>query len=163
MKDLGFILDDNLKFDRQINSVVKSCFYQLRLLVKAKPFLSFKDLEKLIHVFISSRLDYCNSLYLEISQQTLSRLQLVQNATARVLCGKKKREHITPILRSLHWLPVCYRVEFKVLLLVYKSLNGLAPMYLSELLMEQKSARSLRSLNQALLSTPKSRLKRRGD
>lgn len=146
VKNLGFILDDNLKFDRQINSVVKTCFYQLRLLAKAKPFLSFKDLEKLIHTFISSRLDYCNSLYLGISQQTMSRLQIVQNATARFLCGVKKREHITPILRSLHWLPMLFRVEFKVLLLVYKSINGLAPTYLSDLLTEYNQPSKISSI-----------------
>lgn len=141
VKNLGFIFDSDLKFDRQINSVVKTCFYQLRLLEKVKPFVSFKDLEKLIHVFISSRLDYCNSLYLGINQHTLARLQYVQNATARFLCGIKKREHITPILRSL--LPVRVRVEFKVLLLVYKSLNSLAPTYLSEMITEYKPARAL--------------------
>ncbi len=127
VKNLGFIFDDGLKFDRQINSVVKTCFFQLRLLSKAKPFLSFKDFEKVIHTFILSRLDYCNSLYFGISQTALSHLQLVQNAAARLLSGVKKREHITPILRSLHWLPVCFRVDLKILLLVYKSLNGLAP------------------------------------
>ncbi len=57
---MGFIFDDGLKFARQINSVVKVCFFQLRLLSKEKPFLSFKDFEKVIHAFILSRLDYCN-------------------------------------------------------------------------------------------------------
>ncbi len=140
-----------------------TCFFQLRLLSKAKPFLSFKDFEKVIHAFILSRLDYCNSHYFGISQTAISRLQLVQNAVARLLCGVKKREHITPILRSLHWLPVCFRVDFKIVLLVYKSRNGLAPTYLCELLTEYQPIRSLRSSNQDLLSTPKSRLKCRGD
>ncbi len=126
-------------------------------------FLSFKDFEKVIHTFILSRLDYCNSLYFGIRQTAISRLQLVQNAAARLLSGAKKREHITPILRSLHWLPACFRVDFKIVLLVYKSRNGLAPTYLCELLTEYQPIRSLRSSNQDLLSTPKSRLKCRGD
>ncbi len=83
----------------------------------------------------------------------------MQNAAARLLSGVKKREHITPILRSLHWLPVCFRVDFKILLLVYKSRNGLALTYLCELLTEYQPIRSLRSSNQDLLFTPKSRLK----
>ncbi len=87
----------------------------------------------------------------------------MQNAAARLLSGVKKREHITPILRSLHWLPVCFRVDLKILLLVYKSRNGLAPIYLCELLTEYQPIRSLRSSNQDLLFTPKSRLKCRGD
>lgn len=78
------------------------------------------------HAFILSRLYYCNSLYFGISQTALSRLQLVQNAVAWLLSEAKKREHITPILNSL----VHFRVDFKILLFVYKSLNGLAPAYL---------------------------------
>ena len=91
------------------------------------------DLEKVIHAFISSRLDYCNSLYVGIGQSELNRLQLVQNAAARLLTETKKREHITPVLSSLHWLPVRYRIDFKILLFVFKSLYGLAPEYLSDL------------------------------
>ncbi len=81
----------------------------------------------------------------------------------RLLTSTKKRDHITPVLRSLHWLPVRYRVNFKILLVVFKSLNGLAPAYLSDLLTEHRPLLSLRSSNQRLLSIPKSRLKCRGD
>lgn len=81
-----------------------------------KSFLSVPDLETVIHAFISTRLDYCNALYVGISQSLISRLQLVQNAAARLLTGIKKREHITPVLKRLHWLPVKYRIQYKVLL-----------------------------------------------
>ncbi len=114
VKNLGVVFDEHLKFDRQINSVVKSSFFQLRLLSKAKSFLSFKNLEKVIHAFITSKLDYCNSLYTGISQTALSRLQLVQNAAARLLTRSHKRDHITPVLQSFHWLPVRYRVDLKI-------------------------------------------------
>src|SRR4029434_7347240 len=100
------------------------CFYQLRTIAKIKSFLSPKDLEKVIHSFISSRLDYCNSLCTGISHSSLSRLQLVQNAAARLVTGTRKRNHISPILASLHWLPVRFRVDFKVLLFVFKALSG---------------------------------------
>lgn len=163
VKNLGVVFDEQMKFDRQINTVVKSSFFQLRLLAKVKPFLSFKNLEKVIHAFITSRLDYCNSLYAGISQTALSRLQLVQNAAARFLTRSRKRDHITPVLQSLHWLPVRYRVDFKILLIVFKSLHGMAPSYISELLIERSETRSLRSSNQRLLFTPKTRLKSRGD
>ncbi len=163
MKNLGVVFDEHLKFDRQINSVVKSSFFQLRLLSKAKSFLSFKNLEKVIHAFITSKLDYCNSLYIGISQTALSRLQLVQNAAARLLTRSHKRDHITPVLQSLHWLPVRFRVDFKILLIVYKSLNGMAPSYISDLLIEHNVNRSLRSSNQRLLFIPKTRRKCRGD
>lgn len=131
-KNLGFIFDSAFQFEKQISSVVKASFFQLRLLAKVKPYRLRKDFERVIHAFITSRLDYCNSLYVGLDQSSLHRLQLVQNAAARLLTGTKKREHITPVLASLHWLPVCFRIDFKILLLVFKILNGLAPSYLSE-------------------------------
>ena len=105
-KNLGVLFDTEFKLDRQVNSVVKSSFFHLRSIAKIKPFLSLHNLEIVIHALITSWLDYCNSLYIGISQSALSRLQLVQNSAARLLTGTKKRDHITPILASLHWLPV---------------------------------------------------------
>ncbi len=75
-----------------------------------------------MHAFVTSQLDYCNSLYIGASQTCVKCLQLVQNAAARLLKGKHKSEHITPILISLHWLPVKYRIDFKVLLFVFKGI-----------------------------------------
>src|SRR4029434_10832193 len=108
------LTDSAFKFDKQVNAVVKASFYLLGTNAKIKSCISPKDLEKVIHDFISSRLDYCNSLYTGISHSSLSRLQLVQNAAARLLTGTRKRDHISPILASLHWLPVRFRVDFKV-------------------------------------------------
>lgn len=134
VRNLGVILDESLNFDKQISSVISSSFYQLRLLSKVKPFLNHKTLEMAVNAFISSRLDYCNSLYCGISKTQIARLQLVQNAAARFLSNSRKSDHITPILRSLHWLPINFRIYFKILLFVYKSLCSHAPSYLSELL-----------------------------
>lgn len=161
-KNLGVIFDNGLKFDEQINSVVRSSFYHLRSIAKLKAFLTVKDLETVIHAFISSRLDYCNSLYLGVAKSSLSRLQMVQNAAARLLTGTRKREHILPVLFSLHWLPVEYRVKFKVLLYVFKGLYGQAPQYITDLL-HRKCSRSLRSSNKLMLTVPRSRLKLKGD
>ncbi len=162
-RNLGILFDSSLKFDKQISAVVKSCFYQLRLLSKVKPFLSRKNLETAIHAFISSRLDYCNSLYFSISQSSISRLQLVQNAAARLLEGKRKYDHISPILMSLHWLPVKYRIDFKIVLFVYKALNNLAPHYLTDLLLPYTPSRTLRSCDLGLLIVPRVKLKNWGD
>lgn len=126
-RNLGVFMDCSFKFDRQISSVGKSSFYQLRLLSKAKSYLPYSDLERAIHAFITCRLDYCNSLYCGLDHSSIHRLQLVQNAAARLLTGTRKREHITPVLASLHWLPVSFRINFKILLMVFKCLNGLAP------------------------------------
>ncbi len=162
-KNLGVIMDSDFKLDKQINSVVKSSFFQLRLLSKVKSCLSFNDFERVIHAFISSRLDYCNALYVGVSQTSLSRLQLVQNAAARLLTGTRKQEHISPVLASLHWLPVRFRIDFKILTFAFKSLHGLAPSYLAELLVAHEPVRALRSADQSLLVVPRARLKLRGD
>ncbi len=163
VKNLGVLFDNTLKFDKQINSVIKSGFFHLHLVAKVKPFLSFKDCEKVVHAFVFSRLDYCNSLYVGVCQTTLNRLQLLQNAAARLLTGTRKWDHISPILSSLGWLPDQYRIDFKLLVFVYKSLNGLAPSYLSELLLVHKPARSLRSSDHSILIVQRTKYKRRGD
>ncbi len=71
-----------------------------------------------VYAFVLSRLDYCNSLYCGMSKSQIARLQLVQNAAARLLLKCCKHEHITPILTSLHWLPVYQRIDFKILFLL---------------------------------------------
>ncbi len=88
---------------------------------------------------------------------------MVQNATARLLTGTRRFDHISPILCSLHWLPVCYRIEFKILLFVFKALSGTTPEYLSDLLNPNTPSRPLRSSEKRVLMVPRSRLKLKGD
>ncbi len=94
--------------DKQVNSVVQSCFFHLRQIAKVKPFLIFSDTQKIIHALIFSRLDYCNSLYCDINKSILDRLQLVQNAAARLLTRTRKYEHITPIVAD-----ACFEFELR--------------------------------------------------
>ena len=116
---------------------------------------SFSDAEKLVHAFMTSRLDYCNALLAGCPASSINKLQLVQNAAARVLTRSRKYDHITPILSSLHWLPIKFRIDYKVLLMTYKALNGLAPVYLTDLLSPYNPSRSLRSQNSGLLVVPR--------
>ncbi|KAA0722921.1 hypothetical protein E1301_Tti013651 [Triplophysa tibetana] len=117
--------------------------------------LSLSDAEKLIHAFMTSRLDYCNALLGGCPAGLLQKLQLVQNAAARVLTRTKKFEHITPVLSTLHWLPIKHRIKFKILLITYKALHGLAPQYLNELLLYYSPARALRSQASCQLVIPR--------
>ena len=162
-RNLGVHFDSDLTFIPHINKLVQSCFYHLRSISKIKHMLTPPDLEKVIHALIFSRLDYCNSLLSGINQKSLSRLQLVQNSAARLLTGFNRHQHITPILASLHWLPVCFRIDFKILLITFKARSGLAPSYIADILIPYEPARSLRSSGGALLTVPKSRLKTKGD
>ncbi len=95
VKNLGVVMNRDFKLDKHINLVIKSSFFQLRQLSKLKSFLFFKDLERIIHIFISSPLDYCNRLYVDIGKASLTRLEMVQNAAAPLLMGTRKRDHIT--------------------------------------------------------------------
>uniref|UniRef100_A0A3B3B5V6 Reverse transcriptase domain-containing protein n=1 Tax=Oryzias melastigma TaxID=30732 RepID=A0A3B3B5V6_ORYME len=158
-RNLGVVIDTDLHFDKHIKAVTKSAYYHLKNISRIKDLMSKQDLEKLVHAFIFSRLDYCNSVFTGLPKKSIRKLQLIQNSAARVLTRTKKVDHISPVLRSLHWLPVCQRIDFKVLLLVYKALNGLAPKYMTDLLTQYVPARPLRSSGSGLLSVPRVRTK----
>lgn len=159
VRNLGVILDSELNFDSHINSITKSAYYHLKNIARIRDFMPKQDLEKVIHAFISSKLDYCNGLFTGLSKKAIRKLQYIQNAAARVLTKTRKFDHITPILRSLHWLPINQRINFKALLLVYKSLNGLGPSYVSDLLLPYKPPRTLRSSDAGLLTIPRVKTK----
>lgn len=154
VRNLGVLFDQDLSFNSHIKQISKTAFFHLRNIAKIRPILSQSDAEKLVHAFVTSRLDYCNSLLSGCPSKSLKTLQLVQNAAARVLTRTRRRDHITPVLASLHWLPIKYRIEFKILLLTYKALSGQAPVYLKELLVPYNPSKALRSQNAGLLVVP---------
>ena len=116
-----------------------------------------KSTERLVHAFITSKLDINNALLFGLPDTSLQKLQRVQNAAARLVSRIPKRSHITPVLMQLHWLPVSYRIMYKILLTVHKAIFGIAPSYIMDMLELKKSSRSLRSSDQKfLLVIPKS-------
>ena len=125
--------------------------------------LSSSATERLIHAFVSSKLDYCNSILLGLPSYELEKLQRLQNTAARLTVRAKKSAHITPVLKSLHWLPVKERIIFKILLVTYKILHGFAPACLNELLLNFTPHRLLRSSSLNLLSIPKTKTVTYGD
>ncbi|XP_062594139.1 uncharacterized protein LOC134255636 [Saccostrea cucullata] len=114
----------------------------------------------MVNAVITARLDYGNCLLYGVSKALL-----VQNTAARLVTRSSKREHITPILADLHWLPVSFRPQYKILTYFYQSLHGLAPSYIKALIMEYKPTctRSLRSESTSRLVVPKIRTKTYGE
>ena len=95
-----------------------------------------------MHAFMTSRLDYCNALMYRLPACIISKLQRLQSSAARIVIRSRKFDHITPILRDLHWLPVSKRISFKVLILTYRALHDLAPDYIADLVMPYSPAPS---------------------
>ena len=131
--------------------------------MKIREYLTSEAATNLIHAFVSSRLDYGNSLLAGLPDTEISKLQKVQNTAARILTRTKKYDSISPVLKELHWLKVKERIDFKILMLTYKCLHDLAPPYLTELLEVYIPARQLRSESDLRLKVPKTRLKSYGD
>ena len=110
VQNIGAVLDNKLDVISQIINVCKSCYVHIRSLSKVRPFLSADTAFKLVHAFISSKLDYHNAPLYGISDQLLNQLQRIQNTAARIVTGARRSEHITLILCKLHWLPVKFRI-----------------------------------------------------
>jgi len=116
----------------QVHAVCQSTYNYLGQLCPVVQTLSVKARKTVIRAFVSSRLDYCNLLLFGVTDSLVQRLQAVQNAATCLVTGISWCEHITPVLRRLHLLPVRQRIEFKMAVLVYKSLNALSARYLMD-------------------------------
>ena len=155
-RNLGIMLDYGMSMSNQITNICRSVRYQLRNIGFIRKYLSKSATEKLVHALISSRLDFGNALLYNLPKTQLSKLQKLQNAAARMVTLSKKHDHITPILKSLHWLKVNDRIIFKILLLVFHAINGSAPLYNINLINKYTPVRLLRSSNSGFLVVPKS-------
>jgi len=134
--------------------LVTSSNFNIRALRHIRPMLDKTVANTMACSIVSTRLDYCNSLLYGTSASNIQRLQQVQNTFARVVSGTKRREHITPVLRDLHWLPVTQRIQYKVALITHKVLSTSQPPYLHNLVKESSPTRQLRSEGQRLLTKP---------
>ena len=143
-----------------ITKLFASLFYHIYNIHWIRKYLSWQSAEILVHAFITSRLDYCNGLLYGLPECLFNKLQRVQNACARLIFREQKFCHVTPLISELHWLPIKYRIEFKILLITFKILNFLAPTYLSSLIsLRLPSKYNLRnSSDNLLLSYPRFKL-----
>ena len=140
VRNLGVILDKHLTMQQQIGSVCRTSFYHLRRITRIRKFLSRPAAAQLVSAFVLSHIDYGNSLLAGLPASRLYSLQKAQNAAARVVTGARRRDPMTSHLRDLHWLPISYRIDFKIAVLTFRCLNGCAPSYLSSLLSRRNTA-----------------------
>ena len=129
-------MDSNLSLKDHVKNIGKSTHFHLRNIGKIRKYLDKPSSKIIIHAFVSSKLDHCNSLLFGLPAYQIQKQQLIQNTAAQIFTLKGEFEHITPTLIGLHWLPEN---------LVFKGLNGLAPSYITDLFKFKQSARSLRS------------------
>ena len=146
-----------------VSAIVKSAYFHIRKLYSVRKYVSEKSMKCLVQCFVISRLDYCNSLLYGIPEESLDKLQKVQNAAARLIYGVRKHDHVTHLLRNLHWLPIRYRIQYKIALITFKTQNGNGPEYLAELSLPLQQNRAIRSSHKNMLKVPKTKLKYGGD
>ena len=157
VKNLGVIFDSSMSMKHQINSVTKSCYQQIRRIKKIRKYLTEDAAKSLVNAHVTSRLDYCNSLFAGLPRYLIQKLQRVQNCAVRLIKRVPYRQSITRHTKSLHWLPVTERINFKILLIVYKSLNNVAPQYLKTMFQYYRPIRTLRSSSKSLLTVKRHR------
>ncbi|KAK2187123.1 hypothetical protein NP493_179g05008 [Ridgeia piscesae] len=162
VRNLGVVFDSSLSMTSHISTICRTAYMHLHNISHIRRYLTIDATKALVHAFVTSRLDYGNALLIGLPRDQINKLQRIQNMAARVITFTPRRDHITPVLKDLHWLPVECRIEYKILLNVYRCLNGMAPLYLANLLKRQ-SPGCTRSSEQHLLDIPRTKLASFGD
>ena len=164
VRNLGVTLNSNMHMDHHVNSVTRTCYGQIRQIGHIRPYLTSDATKTLINSLVTSRLDYCNALLYGVPKSTTSKLQTVQNTAARLITKTTRFEHITPILKDLHWLQIQDRIKYKILIQTFKTLHGQSPVYMRDLVEVYVPNRNLRSASAATTLVPqKCRLVSYGD
>src|SRR6188508_2778687 len=155
-RNLGVEFDSDLSYTHHISNICRSSFFQIRQIRQIRPSLNTNSAKLLANALVSTKLDYCNSLFYNLPSTSINRLQHVQNSLARVVIPSVRRcHHIYPILAKLHWLPIRKRIEFKIATITHKTLQNGQPSYLLDLLHPYNPTRTLRSSNTNSLEVPK--------
>ena len=165
VRSLGFVFDSQLSMTDHVNRFTRACFYQLRQLRFIRDSLTDDAAKMLVHALVSSRVDYYNSLLFGAPTHVLRKLQYVLSASARLITRGRRSDHITPVLRDLHWLSVAQRIDYKLALLVYKCLHDAGPSYLTAYCTALSTVNrhdDLRSAARGDLAQPRTRTRRLG-
>ena len=161
VRNLGSWFDQNLSMTPHINKICKAASFHIYNIRRIRKYLNNNATQTLVDSIVIGRLDYCNSLLYKVPAVHMSKLQRIQNSAARLVCSTPRFNHITPVLFSLHWLPVAYRIEFKILVLTFKAVYQLAPSYIYNLVrLKEKCKYQLRSSEELLLQLPMGKTKK---
>ena len=159
-KNLGVTLSCDMSMETHVTNVCKSAYIELRRISSIRKFLTVHATQTLVCSFVLSKLDYCNSLLSGCPKYLIDKLQMVQNSAARLVLKRRKREHVQPLLKQLHWLPIQSRIDYKLSTLCFNFFCCTSPDYLSDLLSVYTPARTLRSSSdQRSLCVPVTRTK----
>ena len=150
-------LDNTLSMEQHISHLCHSAYLAMRQISSICRYLTEKNTVQLVCSFVLSRLDYCNATLAGLPATQIARLQRIQNNAARL--QKSKRQHVTPLLKQLHWLPIQTRIDNKLATLAFRHFDDSLPQYLSSRLDIYQPSRSLRSNNDRLLRAPRWKLK----
>ena len=163
-KNLGVTLTSTMSMDSHVSNVCKSAYIELRRISSIRHYLTVDATKVLVCAFVLSKLDYCNSLFSGCPQYIIDKLQRVQNCAARLILKRRKRDHVQPLLRQLHWLPVRSRIEYKLSNLCFNHFAKSSPAYISDLLTVYVPTRTLRSsADSRTLVIPSTRTKTFGE
>ena len=154
VRNLGVLMDHHMSMDKQVTAICKACNFHLYRLSSIRRYLTTDATKSAVQALITSRLDYCNSLLANIPDKQIRRLKSIQHKSARLITRTTLHEHITPVLKQLHWLPVELRIIYKLMVLVYKSIHGTSPSYLSKLIEPKNRDTRLRQPSELDLHCP---------
>ena len=119
VRNLGVIMDTKFTMEPHITNIMQIAFLKIRQISYYRKFLTPSAVKTLIHAYIKSRLDYCDGLLYGLPTNLVAKLQSILNTAAWLVTKPRKHEHIIPVMINLHWLPIQYRIQFKLLLLIY--------------------------------------------
>ena len=159
IRSLRVQIDSDLSFDAQVNAVCRSCNHHNRALRQIRNNLSTDTTKTVACAIVGSRLDYCNSLLHNISKKNIQKLQRIQNNLARVVLKSPRLTSPEPMLASLHWLPIVYRIQYKLAIITFNALTTGQPTYLVDLLHRRVAIRHTHSSTPDSLVVPSIRTK----
>ena len=158
VSNLGLTVDRDLAMNSHVSNTVRASYYEIRKLGQLRDYLDLNSTKTIASSCILSRLDYCNSVLAGSSQDLIQKLQKVQNNAARLVLKKSRREHISPLLKQMHWLPVQSRIEYKLATICFKTSKCNGPSYLSEILTTHTATRPLRAKYTNTFLVPQTKL-----